>query len=512
MKFRLKVTLSMICLMAVLFSAGGTMLISKSFEDSLEQEIQTDLNSYRMVLNTLLVINESSDWSSEKDISNILEQLSAQNSSQAGVRFYQKESTEDVTADGENTETLNDMADKESTKVSSGTAESASRDKVLYSSGKDVHCFKDFTDEVSSTNLIYQIITPSEVQTSFLYPDSKYYLQISGTFSAGLQTMYLDIAYDLSPIYTSRIHQQQSYFWIFLALVGTCAVLSSVLSFFLTRPLTLLSKTSRRIASGDYTCRSSISTKDEIGQLAQDFNFMTDRLVTHMDELNASLARQNQFVGNFTHELKTPMTSIIGYADLLRTQTLSAEEAQNAANYIFSEGKRLERLSLKLLDIFVAEHQDFPLRLASPSEIIQETVRNLQADYRKLSILFDCQLESGTCMLEPDFFISLVKNLVENAKRAMPDGGVIRLILRMTETGCQLIVCDNGKGIPEESLSHLTDAFYRVDKSRSRAQGGAGLGLALCMKIAQMHKGTIQFSSQVGKGTIVTVNLNGGLQ
>lgn len=484
MIFRLKVTLSMICLMAILFSIGGTVLISNAFEDSLQQEIQTDLNSYHMILNTLLVINESSDWSSEEDISNTLEQLSSQNNSQSSIRFYCKTSKQS----------------------------NSEQEKILYSSGDLVHCFIDFTDKVSSTNLIYQIITPSEVQTSFFNPDSNYYLQISGTFSAGMQTMYLDIAYDLSPIYVSRIHQQQSYFWIFLALISTCAIFSFVLSFFLTYPLAQLSKISKQIASGDYTCRSKIKTKDEVGQLARDFNFMTDRLVQHMDELNASIDRQNQFVANFTHELKTPMTSIIGYADLIRSQTLAPEDSQEAANYIFSEGKRLERLSLKLLDIFVAENKDFTFRLVSPSDIIYDIVKNLQPDYAQLSIDFDCELETGTCQLEPDFFISLVKNLIENARRAMPKGGTIKLILRITESGCQLIVCDNGSGIPKESLSHLTEAFYRVDKSRSRAQGGAGLGLALCMSIAQMHHGDIYFSSQVGQGTIVTVNLNGGIK
>ena len=97
---------------------------------------------------------------------------------------------------------------------------------------------------------------------------------------------------------------------------------------------------------------------------------MADHLQNSIEELREAMDRQNQFIGNFTHELKTPMTSIIGYADLLRGQTLAKEDEAEAAEYIFSEGKRLERLSLKLLDIFVSKQDAWTLTKASPAKII----------------------------------------------------------------------------------------------------------------------------------------------
>ena len=162
------------------------------------------------------------------------------------------------------------------------------------------------------------------------------------------------------------------------------------------------------------------------------------------------------------------MTSILGYADLLRRGTLSPEEQASAADYIFSEGKRLERLSLKLLDLYLAQHQ------------------------------------------QPALFRSLLLNLVDNSRKALEKGGRIALTCTMTETGCRLTVEDNGRGMPPEVLAHLTEAFYRVDKSRARAQGGAGLGLALCERIAVLHGGAIHFASTPGQGTTVTVSLEGG--
>lgn len=228
------------------------------------------------------------------------------------------------------------------------------------------------------------------------------------------------------------------------------------------------------------------------------------------------MERQNQFIGNFTHELKTPMTSIIGYADLLRSQTLSREDELDAAKYIFSEGKRLEHLSLKLLDIFVSQNESFSLIHASPAETISNLVTHLQPVLAREEITLEYACEDGYCMLDPDFFGSLLVNLIENARKALTGKdrkngkGRIKVSSVMTADGCQVKVADNGQGIPQTALSHITEAFYRVDKARSRAQGGAGLGLTLCAEIARLHHGTITFQSEEGRGTIVTVDLKGG--
>lgn len=237
---------------------------------------------------------------------------------------------------------------------------------------------------------------------------------------------------------------------------------------------------------------------------------MADHLQNSIEQLQDAMERQNQFIGNFTHELKTPMTSIIGYADLLRSQTLSKEDEADAAKYIFSEGKRLERLSLKLLDIFVSEHESFTLTKACAADIITSLVAHLKPVLAKEQITLTCDCEPGFCMLDTDFFGSLLVNLIENARKALTSGGMIKVGLTMTDNGCIVTVTDNGSGIPQSALAHITEAFYRVDKSRSRAEGGAGLGLTLCSEIARMHHGSISFESTQGCGTTVTVVLKGG--
>ena len=137
-------------------------------------------------------------------------------------------------------------------------------------------------------------------------------------------------------------------------------------------------------------------------------------------------------------------------------------------------------------------------------------LEHLKRLYAQKGIALQYRTEEGACFLEPDLFKPLLVNLMDNARKALDNGGNIYVWQEMLPDGCRVRVLDNGRGIPPEALAHLTEAFYRVDKSRSRAQGGAGLGLSLCNEIVQLHGGTMQFESRVGNGTVVTVELKGG--
>ena len=282
------------------------------------------------------------------------------------------------------------------------------------------------------------------------------------------------------------------------------------MAYFLTRPLSQLSKAARRLANGKLSVRVRPRGHDEMGQLGRDFNDMADQLEANVKDLTNAMERQEQFMGSFAHELKTPMTSIIGYADLLRSDALSHDEAMDAANYIFSEGKRLEALSLKLLDLLVMDNQSVQMSRVEPAQLISGLVRHLQPVYAEKGIRLQCKCLPGACYLEGDLVKSLLTNLLDNARKAMDeDGGNIFVISDWFDGACRIRVLDNGRGIPQDKLEHVTEAFYRVDKSRSRKQGGAGLGLTLCSRIVQLHNGDIRFDSRENNGTCVTVLLRG---
>lgn len=214
-------------------------------------------------------------------------------------------------------------------------------------------------------------------------------------------------------------------------------------------------------------------------------------------------------MGAFAHELKTPMTSIIGFADLLRQGNLDENTRMMAAEYIYSEGRRLEKLSFKLLDLLLLKKDAITLRRVWLNQYIAEVERALSPGLKRKGIRLICKAEQARVALEPDLTKSLLYNLIDNAGKAMDGEGIIALMATAIPGGCQFQVADNGRGMEQEELTKITEAFYRVDKSRSRKQGGAGLGLALCKQIVELHSGSIHFDSQPGKGTRITVTLYG---
>ncbi len=217
--------------------------------------------------------------------------------------------------------------------------------------------------------------------------------------------------------------------------------------------------------------------------------------------------RREEFIASFAHELKTPLTAIIGYADMLRSKEMTPKTRFTAAGYIFSEGKRLEALSLKLMDIIVAGKQGFELKQYEIGYFIRSiaavTVPSLSAD----GMTLDMRWEPGEIKVEPDLFKTLMINLVDNARKASKRNDTIELYGKAENDGYALYVKDHGRGMKKEELSKITEPFYMIDKSRSRAQNGAGLGLALCQRIAELHNTKLEYESSPGEGTTVRIFL-----
>lgn len=311
-------------------------------------------------------------------------------------------------------------------------------------------------------------------------------------------------------------------------------VLLLALSAFLTRPLKRMTKAADRMASGDYEERLAISGSDEIGELAHSLNRMAQAVEEKVEELSEAARQKEDFVANFAHELKTPLTSVIGYADMLYQKELSRKEAKQASWYIWNEGMRLEALSLKLMDLIVLNRQQFSLQEMPADELLQDAADSLRPVLEKWKSMLTLEAEQAYIRVDYDLFKTLLLNLVDNSLKA----GASRITLcgkfadsqwenrdsqqndesflaegnhfsiRGEGNTCyRIYVRDNGRGIPQEELSRITEAFYMVDKSRARKQHGAGLGLALAERIAKVHQGRLEFASQEGKGTTVCFSL-----
>ena len=233
-------------------------------------------------------------------------------------------------------------------------------------------------------------------------------------------------------------------------------------------------------------------------------------LEKELKNLEDAAERREQFIGAFAHELKTPLTAIIGYADMLRSKDMAPKNRFTAAGYIFSEGKRLEALSLKLMDIIVAGKQEFETRRFDAGYFLRSVAAVAAPSLSEAGIVMDIRSEPGEVMIEPDLFKTLLINLVDNARKASHKEQHIELYGKNEEGGYAFYVKDYGRGMKKEDLSRITEPFYMIDKSRSRAQNGAGLGLALCQRIAELHGTTLEYDSEPGKGTTVRVFLPGG--
>ena len=291
-----------------------------------------------------------------------------------------------------------------------------------------------------------------------------------------------------------------------LFLVG--GVVIFIISYWLVRPIRLLSQATRRLAEGSDMKPVKVGSHDEIGQLAEDFNCMAVRLSENMAALKEYARRQEMFVGNFDHELKTPLTSIIGYADMLRSKRMTEEQTVLLANQIFQEGKRLQVMSEKLMQLTVLKRQDFKMRRVSAKRFLTSVYDTVFPAMQADGIRFIAEIREGKLVIEPDLMKTVCINLLDNARKAIDGaGGQVVLSGKRVKGGYEIGVKDNGCGIPAEELAKISEAFYMVNKARSRGRGGAGLGLAVCTAIMEVHHGQMFYESAPGAGTCVRVFL-----
>ena len=229
-----------------------------------------------------------------------------------------------------------------------------------------------------------------------------------------------------------------------------------------------------------------------------------------MDKLQEALNRQEIFVGNFAHELKTPLTSMIGYGDMLRSKKLSEEQIISYSDLIVQEGKRLEVMSMKLMELIVLKKQDFEMVETNIVDFFDEIKAIVAPIMRNSKIDFKVSVEHDVVLIENDLMKTVCLNLLDNARKAVIDNGIIEFMGVKDIDGYRIVIKDNGCGIDAKEIDKIKEAFYMVDKSRSRSAGGAGLGLAICEQIIKLHHGKMIIESIKNQGTIVTVLLKGG--
>lgn len=286
---------------------------------------------------------------------------------------------------------------------------------------------------------------------------------------------------------------------------GVLAVILYVLLYEMTTPLQRLSESVKKMQQGKPWQPVAVEGHDDISDLTRSFNEMGEEIEAQMNLLQKESKTKQQLVDDLAHEMRTPLTAIYGYAEYLQKAPYTEEELYDALEYIMSESKRLSHMGQELLTMAIYREDELnaeEIQSESLAKDISALMAGVLQDKRlKLvkkvkSVSFEGDRAMLTCLL---------RNLIENAARASESGKRIWLTMEQNKDHVQFVVKDEGIGMEPHELQKITDAFYRVDKARSRSNGGAGIGLNLCDLIVKKHAGTLSFESEPGKGTSVTV-------
>lgn len=236
----------------------------------------------------------------------------------------------------------------------------------------------------------------------------------------------------------------------------------------------------------------------ELREIIQSFNSMTR-------ELAGTEIMRNDFVENVSHEFKTPLTAIEGYATLLQQKNLPEEKRVEYTQKILQSTRRLNKLTGNILLLSRLEHQELeiPKETYSLDEQLREVILSLEADWTGKQIELDIQLEDCTCTANPALLSQVWQNILANAIKFSPVGGVIRIQLVNSDRQIMVSISDNGPGIPKEIQQRIFEKFYQADKTRSTQ--GNGLGLPLAKRIVNLHNGQIEVLSNPGSGMTFTI-------
>jgi two-component system phosphate regulon sensor histidine kinase PhoR len=377
------------------------------------------------------------------------------------------------------------------------------------------YCFRNFTDDtsvlISGDDTLYSSISfdPANILALPVTGEQAYTLKKIGSMDYVIAGSKLTVLTDQYSIYTVRditdVYESISQLvWQFCVISGFCItagiILIIILILYAAKPLKELGFTVGRIAKGEYSERAAVKTRDEIGQLAQDFNSMAQAVQTHVETLKETAMRQQLFIGALTHEFKTPLTSVIGHSETLLYTKMPQETVERSLFYIHEQCTWLERLTQKLLKLITLA-EEIKLENKSVEELFDAVRISMEETLLKRGVNLQSICEISELPMDDDLMLSLIINLVDNASKASSPGQTVI----MHAYGHTIEVTDKGIGIPGDELAMVFDPFYMVDKSRSKKMGGVGLGLAISKKIAEAHGAKIKMESAAGLGTTVKV-------
>ncbi|PEQ91769.1 two-component sensor histidine kinase [Bacillus sp. AFS006103] len=283
-----------------------------------------------------------------------------------------------------------------------------------------------------------------------------------------------------------------------------CVALGSILLYTamrkITEPIIRISDAAKAVSKGDFSIKVIQQSDDEIGTLAKNFNLMTE-------ELNNMEYLRKDFISSVSHEFKTPIASIKGFAELLQNKNLSDEDFRTYTNIIIEETKRLSHLSSNMMRLSKLDHQRIPesVKTFSLDEQIRKTLVLLEEKWTSKNLTLEINLDQISYTGDEALIQHIWLNLIENAIKFSKEEGQIFINAKKFTNHIYVEIKDEGIGISNQDQARIFEKFFQADLSHSKE--GSGLGLAIVKKIVEICRGEIQFVSGLGRGTTFKVHL-----
>jgi len=369
----------------------------------------------------------------------------------------------------------------------------------MYYSRYDIH--------IALTEAYEPVLPYSEIL--FVRQDTAHLIHISGGLPEPFEFFRIDYQFN----FTENILELRSIQRVILTFaIGFSIITAFGLYFILVRifrPLSIVAGTSKKIANGNYRERISIKGENELSEMAESFNQMAGEIEKQIRVLEAEAIGKQQFVDNFAHEIRSPLTSIYGYAEYIQKTPLDDDEMIDSTQTIMDEASHMKKIANSLLELATLRNYTPVKTEIIISELFEDICQTLQKPLQDENIKLVCKKDTDILIGQEDLIKSLLLNLCHNAIRAVADSNEShpQICLQATQKNNHRVisVTDNGCGISAEDIAKITEPFYRVDKVRNREQGGTGLGLTLCKQIAEAHGAEMAIESAIGIGTTVEI-------
>ena len=329
--------------------------------------------------------------------------------------------------------------------------------------------------------------------------DSRY-LYVESEFPCDNAMYKVVMIKDLSDIYKSCDMQLNIFFALCLIQAFITAMIMFLITKRITSPIERLNEAAKLMAQESIPLKLAVEGEDEISELSHNFNLMSEAINRNIDDYK-------QIVGNLTHEIKTPLTSIIGYAELLKNHECDRELQEQALDYILEEGKRLNSITRKMIKLSRIQPGLLNIERQDVKKMLETSLMAVRMKAGQKQIHFTSDIPEGIfCYGDREFLITMMENVLDNAIKASHEGGVIEV--RAAGEGGALAyiqVTDHGIGIPADILDKIDQPFFKGDKAHSQGGDGFGMGLAICKSVMQHHHGSLKYESVVGEYTTVTM-------